>query len=117
MIRRPPRSTLFPYPTLFRSSAVFLIFVMPWLGLVASIGGTFSKAVTGNLAVALLILSAVVVSLQIALRRISATAIGFPVRYLWLGWLGGGLVSAIALASIVKVETGWGWTWRGRSLG
>src|SRR3712207_7960005 len=26
MIRRPPRSTLFPYTTLFRSGAVFMIF-------------------------------------------------------------------------------------------
>lgn len=102
--------------TLVSASAVFLIFVMPWLGLAASICGTFSKALVGNFAVALLILSAVAVSLQISLRKVSAKAIGLPVRYLWLGWLGGAVVSAIALASIVKIETGWGWTWRGRSL-
>jgi len=102
--------------TLVSASAVFLIFVMPWLGLVVGIFATFSKTVTGNLAVALLIISAVAVSLQIALRQVSAKVIGSPVRYLWLGWLGGAVVSAIALASIVKIETGWGWTWRGRSL-
>src|SRR3712207_8017375 len=28
MIRRPPRSTLFPYTTLFRSGLLFLIFVL-----------------------------------------------------------------------------------------
>ena len=102
--------------TLVSASAVFLIFTMPWLGLVVSITATVSKTLTGTLAVTLLILSAIAVSLQIALRQVSAKAIDLPIRYLWLGWLGGGLVSAIALASIVKVETGWGWTWRGRSL-
>src|SRR2546429_6901090 len=31
MIRRPPRSTLFPYTTLFRSLVVlFLLFLQPW---------------------------------------------------------------------------------------
>jgi cellulose synthase/poly-beta-1,6-N-acetylglucosamine synthase-like glycosyltransferase len=39
-----------------------------------------------------------------------------PVRYWGLSWLGGILVSAIAIGSIIKTETGWGWTWRGRSL-
>src|SRR5437660_5145137 len=34
MIRRPPRSTLFPYTTLFRS---FLISCLIWLDLVASL--------------------------------------------------------------------------------
>src|SRR5260370_25070521 len=31
MIRRPPRSTLFPYTTLFRSSAAFLFFCYTYL--------------------------------------------------------------------------------------
>src|SRR5258705_2775090 len=29
MIRRPPRSTLFPYPTLFRSSAIVRVHIRP----------------------------------------------------------------------------------------
>src|SRR2546425_2112324 len=34
MIRRPPRSTLFPYTTLFRSSALYLISHRPiWLAI------------------------------------------------------------------------------------
>src|SRR5258708_24314991 len=32
MIRRPPRSTLFPYPTLFRSDAPAAILALPDLG-------------------------------------------------------------------------------------
>lgn len=102
--------------TTVSAAAVFLIFVMPWAGLAASVAGTFGDALKGNMAVGLLGLSAVAVSLQIALRQTSAKVIDQSLRYLWLGWLGGGLVSAIALTSIVKTETGWGWTWRGRSL-
>src|SRR3712207_7331219 len=41
MIRRPPRSTLFPYTTLFRSSAVWLIVVL--LVLEARTGGEQQK--------------------------------------------------------------------------
>jgi cellulose synthase/poly-beta-1,6-N-acetylglucosamine synthase-like glycosyltransferase len=33
-----------------------------------------------------------------------------------LSGFGGLLVAAMAIASIIKTETGWGWTWRGRSL-
>lgn len=102
--------------TLVSASAVLLIFSMPWVGLAASIAGTVSVALKGSLAVGLMMLSAVAVSLQTALRQESAKVIGQPLRYVWLGWLGGLLVSAIALTSIVKTETGWGWTWRGRSL-
>src|SRR5258708_31565657 len=41
MIRRPPRSTLFPYTTLFRSTGWPLVFAISWLCLlfhIASIG-------------------------------------------------------------------------------
>src|SRR2546422_8154733 len=31
MIRRPPRSTLFPYTTLFRSCFVFSVWLLGWL--------------------------------------------------------------------------------------
>ena len=102
--------------TTVSAAAVFLIFVMPWAGLTASVIGTISHTIEGNLAVGLLGLSVIAVSLQIALRQRSAKTIGQPLRYLWLGWMGGGIVSAIALTSIIKTETGWGWTWRGRSL-
>src|SRR5690242_21633695 len=37
MMRRPPRSTLFPYTTLFRSLLPFLISCLIWLDLVASL--------------------------------------------------------------------------------
>src|SRR3712207_7220313 len=42
MIRRPPRSTLFPYTTLFRSGPVALILAA--LALIASVGGALRSA-------------------------------------------------------------------------
>ncbi len=45
-------------------------------------------------------------------------AIAFPhtLKYGALTFVGGILVGAIAIASMIKTETGWGWTWRGRAL-
>jgi cellulose synthase/poly-beta-1,6-N-acetylglucosamine synthase-like glycosyltransferase len=61
--------------------------------------------------------SAVVVVLwQLWLWHRQAESLRLPPRYWWLTGLGGILVAAIALGSIIKTETGWGWTWRGRSL-
>lgn len=39
-----------------------------------------------------------------------------PTHLWWLMGLGGVGLAAIALGSVIKTETGWGWTWRGRSL-
>src|SRR3712207_7873663 len=49
MIRRPPRSTLFPYTTLFRSygyRALGEVFVFVFFGLVAVVGTTFAQTRT-----------------------------------------------------------------------
>src|SRR2546427_5713562 len=35
MIRRPPRSTLFPYTTLFRSKMAVFVFVLPFTAMIA----------------------------------------------------------------------------------
>lgn len=102
--------------TLVSASAVFLIFVMPWLGLVVSVIGALTGQLTGEWAVGLVLLAAIAVGLQIGLRLWTTKAVSQPLRYVWLGWLAGLVVSAIAIASIIKTETGWGWTWRGRSL-
>src|SRR5258706_2229484 len=45
MIRRPPRSTLFPYTTLFRSANYFESCARGWGGYVASgFGGAFARS-------------------------------------------------------------------------
>src|SRR5256885_9710830 len=53
MIRRPPRSTLFPYTTLFRSGAVFVSLARSWPKLGANLTGSdherSAKAKTGTI--------------------------------------------------------------------
>ncbi|MEL6161142.1 MAG: glycosyltransferase family 2 protein [Cyanobacteria bacterium J06554_11] len=111
--------------TAVSAAAVSLIFVMPWVGLVFGLLGSAWQLIGAGAgrsgfvqaaAFGLLLAAAIAVVWQLQLRRAAAETIGQSPRYLWLGWLGGLLVSAIAIASIVKTETGWGWTWRGRSL-
>jgi glycosyltransferase involved in cell wall biosynthesis len=93
--------------------AIALLFVAPWLGLAISLIGLFQQVPAASAA---LVLSASAIALQLYLRLSAAAIVGLPARYFYLGWLGGGLISAIAIVSMVKTETGWGWTWRGRSL-
>ena len=99
--------------TLSSAVAIALIFVVPWLGLVAGIVGALSHQ---PLALWLAAISGLAVSMQLYGRVMSAHILGQPAKYLWLGWLGGGIISVICLVSMIKTETGWGWTWRGRSL-
>ncbi|NJL91779.1 MAG: hypothetical protein HC916_19880 [Coleofasciculaceae cyanobacterium SM2_1_6] len=67
----------------------------------------------GNLTLAIAI---VIITMQFYLRQLGEEITKIPVKYWWLGWLGGILVGAIAIGSVIKTETGWGWTWRGRQL-
>lgn len=53
---------------------------------------------------------------QVDLRRVGGRRSGMTARYWWLTGVGGVAVAAIALASIIKTETGRGWTWKGRLL-
>lgn len=99
--------------TIAAAGAITLVFVMPWLGLIVSAFGLWLRAPAAGLT---LLTAGVALALQIYMRLSARDLVAQPLRYLWLGWLGGGLISAIALTSAIKTETGWGWTWRGRSL-
>jgi cellulose synthase/poly-beta-1,6-N-acetylglucosamine synthase-like glycosyltransferase len=61
-------------------------------------------------------LAVIAILLQYNLRLIAARAFYSSTKYWWLHSLGGVVVAIIAVTSIIKTETGWGWTWRGRSL-
>ncbi|MBE9101249.1 glycosyltransferase [filamentous cyanobacterium LEGE 07170] len=103
------------FGTLSLAVMVLLLCTLPWLLL----GGLGIKALLldwdkwDGLILALLGLALMA---QVDLRRIGGRASGMTARYWWLSGLGGLAVAAIALASIIKTETGWGWTWRGRPL-
>src|SRR3712207_9089269 len=43
MIRRPPRSTLFPYTTLFRSITVVEVYVTPFFQTIIGLGGVATE--------------------------------------------------------------------------
>ncbi|KGF71537.1 hypothetical protein DO97_17880 [Neosynechococcus sphagnicola sy1] len=93
-----------------------VIYVLPWIGLGAI---ALKMALTHSLVwidgVSLALLLAAIAG-QYDLRRLGAEITQGSSRYWWLTGLGGLLVAAIALGSVIKTETGWGWTWRGRPL-
>ncbi len=101
--------------TLYIAATVLLVCLTPFLGMMAvivklgAIGLNWFDLVLLGLA-----LSAIV--LQYDLRRQIERVTTIPPRYWWLTGISGVLVAVIAIASIIKTETGWGWTWRGRQL-
>lgn len=97
---------------------LLLMCTVPWAGLII---GTSQLVMHGfnssnRLALVAILLSLLVIALQYDLRRRLAVVLGIAPRYWWLTGLGGLIVTVIAIASIIKTETGWGWTWRGRPL-
>jgi glycosyltransferase involved in cell wall biosynthesis len=94
--------------TLYAALAIFLVFAMPWLGLLLL---PFSQM---KIFAGLLIL--LELALQYRARLFIQRLTNIFAFDWWLGGIGGIVVTAIALVSVIKVETGWGWTWRGRSL-
>ncbi|WP_199314038.1 glycosyltransferase family 2 protein [Leptolyngbya sp. FACHB-671] len=94
---------------------ILLVCTVPWAVLLVALVKFLwvGLSIREGLAIAL---SVITIGLQYDVRRRSATVSQIPPRYWWLTGVGGALVGAIALGSIIKTETGWGWTWRGRSL-
>lgn len=101
--------------TLFSALIPFLVGVVPWVGGIVAVWqvisgqGTLETEITGAIALG-------VIGLQWEMRRQLEPILGIPPRYWWLTGIGAIFTIAIILMSIVKAETGWGWTWRGRSL-
>jgi hypothetical protein len=102
------------YAMLLLLVVMLSVYTVPWLALLLSflwLGG-------GSLwvgAIALLI-SLVGIGLQYQIRATSSPALGTTTTFWWLQGMGGALIAAMAIASVIKTWTGWGWTWRGRSL-
>jgi cellulose synthase/poly-beta-1,6-N-acetylglucosamine synthase-like glycosyltransferase len=102
-----------------RGIAVFvalmlLMCTVPWLGLGIGLSQLWVRA--SGFTPVILALSLLSIALQYNLRRQLEPISGIGSKYWWLMGLGGLFVSAIAIASVIKTETGWGWTWRGRPL-
>lgn len=101
-------------PTLFAALVAKLVFTLPWLlALAGLVWVAAAPALDSGIAAGL---GGVALVQHLVFRLRMARLLHLAPRYWWLGSLGGLLVAAIAVVSIIKVETGWGWTWRGRSL-
>ena len=110
-----------PSGTLYSAASMVVVFTLPWLGLALAVGLVALGLATATpfsigLAVVTLLLGGGAIALQYYYRLQTARRFQQPLRYGWLGWLSGLLVAAIAIGSMIKTETGWGWTWRGRPL-
>jgi glycosyltransferase involved in cell wall biosynthesis len=95
--------------------AMLIIYSIPWLGLILIVG----KSLTTGLATIDLLsigITLIAIILQYKLRTLAEKAFHSPPKYWWLHGFGGLLVAIMAIVSVIKTETGWGWTWRGRSL-
>ncbi|WP_431628150.1 glycosyltransferase family 2 protein [Alkalinema pantanalense] len=116
--------------TLYSAYVVGMVFVLPWWTSLAALGGLVTQGMAWatvsdlsmedwlqlgfaglNTAIALFILYG-----QYELRQRTQMTLGIPKTYWWLGWLGSLIVFWIPIVSLIKTETGWGWTWRGRPL-
>ncbi len=92
------------------------IYSIPWLGLIIILGKrplVISRETIDLLTIGIAVIA---IFLQYKLRTLAAKAFHSPPKYWWLHGLGGLLVAVMAIASVIKTETGWGWTWRGRPL-
>jgi cellulose synthase/poly-beta-1,6-N-acetylglucosamine synthase-like glycosyltransferase len=101
--------------TLQTALLIFWICTLPWLAAIALLlkGSLTGFTILDGIAIALAFATILLqYSIRVAIAQLSA----IPPRYWWLTGLGGAFVTAIILGSIIKTETGWGWTWRGRSL-
>ncbi|MBR8827929.1 MAG: glycosyltransferase [Gomphosphaeria aponina SAG 52.96 = DSM 107014] len=101
--------------TLFFALSMVIIYTLPLLCLL----GLGSKYLSGNWGrwdYLSLGLGGIALAAHYNLRVMGGKDSHTPPRYWWLSGVGGTVIAAAAITSIIKTETGWGWTWRGRSL-
>lgn len=94
---------------------LLLICTVPWLGLLIGLSQIALDGWT-SVWVGILMLAASVIALQYDARRQLYPVTGIAPTYWYLMGFGGVAVAAVVIGSIIKTETGWGWTWRGRPL-
>lgn len=93
---------------------MLLVYTVPWIGLVLSTYHLLTHAIP--VCFITLGLSGLAILLQYWIRRQGSHAIATSTKYWWLQSVGGLLIAVFAIVSIIKTETGYGWTWRGRKL-
>ncbi len=103
------------FPILQIAGGVLLMYTLPWFCLPMIVFKILinSSNYFDYLSLALIV---IIIAVQYSARVLGGKNTYTPNSYWWLGGLGGIMVAAIAIASVIKTETGWGWTWRGRKL-
>lgn len=94
---------------------MLIIFVIPWIGLIVFLIKVLNNVNT-NLDYLGFVLIIGIITVQYDIRRLGDKYLKIPKDYWWLSGMGAMLYVLIVLGSIIKIKTGWGWTWRGRSL-
>ena len=100
---------------LYLAFAMLVIYPLPWLCL-AAVGYKSFAGIVNSWDLLAASLAAIAIFFHYDLRRMSSGVSQIPTDYWWLSGVGGTTIGALALASVIKTETGWGWTWRGRAL-
>lgn len=106
--------------TFYSALIALLVFFLPWfsagLALLQWGQAYISGDVKGWILVPIALSSLVLLIRQYQIRQRLAQVMNLSARYWWLSGIGGLVIASIAVVSWIKTETGWGWTWRGRSL-
>lgn len=99
---------------LLLTTVMLLVYTVPWIMLgVALLQTVYTPNVFSTIAIAL---AGLTILLQYGIRKQGSQALGTLTTYWWLQGVGGCLIASLAIASVIKTQTGWGWTWRGRRL-
>lgn len=90
------------------------VYTIPWLALLWSL--LLLMEGSSTLGAAVFLMSLFGIWLQYNIRAIASPVLGTTTNLWWLQGMGGLIISAMAIVSVLKAWTGWGWTWRGRSI-
>jgi glycosyltransferase involved in cell wall biosynthesis len=101
--------------TLYSSFAMFLIYAAPALVLLGSLLSWVVEPLSWQQPIGLGLAGIALLS-HYWIRRRTQSLSNIPTNYWWLTSVGGWIMTVLPIASLIKTETGWGWTWRGRSL-
>jgi len=96
------------------ATVMLLIYTIPWVGFFGAIAEFLTHPTILHLTT--IGLASLAILLQYWVRLWGSQALGTSTKYWWLQSVGGVIIAILAIASIIKTETGWGWTWRGRKL-
>ncbi|UBF30409.1 glycosyltransferase family 2 protein (plasmid) [Kovacikia minuta CCNUW1] len=93
---------------------MILVYTIPWVGLAIATVQVLQNSTA--ILWAEIGLAGLAIVLQFWIRKLGSQALGTSTKYWWLQSIGGFLIALLAITSVIKAETGWGWTWRGRKL-